>query len=186
MRFGSDSGWRPLERIDLVVTGPRGFWLVRAVQWWAPCRTTTSSVTVRRIGAERRDIVGGIGLGRDLAIRPESRVVDPGLHWDEHGGFRLIRVPSLGVDVSVRVPRRNHRRPRAGVSRVPRWVRIRPTPSAQEDDTSLRPGGHPGLYTRWPIMADTEPGERLTLVPNRIATGPATLFRDRDDSHLVG
>ncbi len=187
MRFGSDSGWRPVERIDALVVGSGGIRLVRAVAWAAPCQPIVSSLSIRRIPGWRRDLVGGEALGRSLGPDPDAFDVDDGLGWYRHDGRHGLRCPTLAVTISVRASRRAATRPVAEVTRSPRRVAIRRTADHATDDAPmLQPGTWPGVHTRWPLLADTNPENVLGISPARIATGPAALFRNSEDHRLVG
>lgn len=195
MAFGSVSGWRPLERIDAVVRGTRGVVVIRAVHWWSTCQTAACSVTVRNLSGNRSDVVERERLGRDLGLRPEATVVDAEAYWYELDGTRGLRCPALGVTMSVRVPRPRTMWPAAKVSRVFRRVLV------DVDDTEVagagpgrrvdggpgpRAGTGPGVYTRWPLLVDTDPESVLGVTPAGAAAGPTPLFRESEDRQLVG
>lgn len=189
MRFGSDSGWRPLERIDTVMVGTRGLQLIRVTAWWAPCRPTMASFTVRAVPGTVRHVVDSELLAVALDYDAATLAVDTEARWYDRDGNRGLRCPLLGVTVSVRVPTRIRPGPVAEVSRLVRRVTVAPTPAAALDGKGIgirRARAHPGVYTRWPLPTDSGREAVLGRTPARIATGPATLFRDSDERRFAG
>lgn len=189
--MASDSGslWRPVERIDAVVIAPRGIELLRAVSWTGPCRMAGASISTGGVFGARRRVVSTEALGRALFPDGHDVVVDDELTWFGHDDVRGLQVPLDGTEISIRLPEGTAARPVAEVTRLPRLVTVtstRPTAAGDEHRRRLRPGRHPGVYTRWPLVADIDREPVLGVAPARIATGPAALFRDSEEHRLVG
>lgn len=164
-------GSRPLERIDTMVIAGRRIYLVRATNHLTAAGTSVASLTLYRIP-------GGT-----------CELVDSGMAWYGTDGIRGLECPSLGCTIAVHLPRRRSARPAAKVSHVLRRVTVGSAPGhdfAAAGCPKLTRGVYPGVYTRWPLMAESDPTETLELVSPRLAAGPAVLFRDGEDTRLVG
>lgn len=184
MRPGSDPSWRPVERIDSVLVAGRGLWVLRGVHWWSSCHPSVTSLSLRRLPRRRLDFVGAPGQPGATDV-----VTDPGLRWIVDDDERGLQAALLQRRVTVTVPSATRSAIVGRRSRRFRWVLVTESTGSDASNGSLPSlgiGRFPGVYTRWPAIAESDHDGGGELRSTRLATRPAALFRDVEDRPLVG
>lgn len=188
------TGWRPIERIDVVMVRLQHPSLVTASRWVAPTgkeATIVSSRSVRRGSEPLPQTVSCPTVAKDAHVGVGRFIVDPQLCWHDLDGRHLLVSPALGLRLSIRT---DH----GGFARHLDRLRNRPCLALIESLTGSdgRPGAvasgptlsgtHAAILTRWPVpvTAAPEPVVAPATHPARLATGPAAFLReDVDDRY---